>query len=70
MAGIYVKDRTGGGATVVPNWFIDQFLPEASGEFVVAGAGLLTLGAATSGFAATSGDTAPSPRGAGVAINL
>ena len=34
MAGIYVKDRTGGGATVVPNRFIDQFLPEASGEFV------------------------------------
>ncbi len=34
MTGLSVKDRRRGGATLVSNQFIDQFLPEANGEFV------------------------------------
>ena len=34
MAGLYVKDQSRISATLVPNQFIDKFLPDASGEFV------------------------------------
>ena len=34
MAGLFLVNRQDSGVTMVPDWFIDQFLPEANGEFV------------------------------------